>query len=338
MKPSLLLPLLATSLSLAAEPESDLKGQVVNAWLENDLVVKTDRHYTNGTRFGYLGKESAWEDREQHWLGKVAGWMPALWQTTTAWRTGISLTQNIYTPRDTDTSQLVLDDRPYAGWAYLTPTFQRRGVSPGGTPSLDAWSLSLGVVGPAALGRQAQNGIHQFRGLDEANGWDNQLDNEPDLGIRYAKALRFTAQVSESFAGQFLPYGGLQVGTVQTFAAVGAQWRFGWNLPDDFGWRSIDEIVPATGGLAAHQAGKRGFYVYLAVEGRGFGYNMLVDGNLYHDSHSVKSVPLVADVRIGVVYVGKRWEISYTHAVRSKEFRLQDDVDSFGSVAVAYKW
>lgn len=336
-------PLLLLALAAACHAEdavdTGLKGHVVNVWAENDLFVRTDRHYTHGTRVGYLGAERAWDEREKSCTGRLVGWLPSPWQDNVAWRTGIGITQNIYTPRDIKPSTLLADDRPYAGWMYLTPTLERRGVTPGDhTPVLDVWSMNLGVVGSASLARQSQNWIHSLRGLDEAHGWDNQLANEPDLGLRYAKAWRFEAPISGSFHGQFIPHAGVVLGTVQSYASIGAQWRIGWNLPDDFGWRSIDEVMPASGGLAPEPNRHRGVYLYLGVDGRAFGNDMLLDGSLYHDSHSVEKFPFVGDVKIGVVYVGKRWEFAYTHAVRSKEFHGQEEVDSFGSISVAFKW
>ncbi len=330
--------LLALSAVCRAE-DSDLKGHVVNVWAENDLFVSTDRHYTHGTRVGYLGAERPWATHGDSLIGRWAGWLPAPWQDTSAWRTGISITQNIYTPRDISIPTVLPDDRPYAGWMYVTPTLERRGLTPGSkTPSFDVWSMNLGVVGPASLSQESQNWIHDLRNFNEAKGWSNQLKNELDLDVRYAKAFRFEAPISGSLHGQFIPHAGMMLGTVQSFASVGAQWRVGVNLPDDFGWRSIDEIIPASGGRAPANRLRRGLYVFMGAEGRAFANNMLLDGNLYHDSHHVEKMPVVGDIRIGMVYVGKRWEIAYTHAIRSKEFRQQQDVDSFGSMSVAFKW
>ncbi len=339
MKSKFALLLALSAVCRAEDVAPDLKGHVVNLWLENDLVVRTDGHYTHGTRVGYLGAERAWEAHDEAWFGRLAEWLPTPWMDPVAWRGGIAITQNIYTPRDIQYSTLLTEDRPYAGWMYLTPTLERRGFTPSGkTPTLDICSFNVGVVGPAALGQEAQNWIHDTRNLPEAQGWNNQLRNEVDLDVRYAKALRFDAPMTETFHGQFIPHAGLQAGTVQSFASVGAQWRVGWNLPGDFGWRSIDEIIPASGGRANAEHLKRGCYAFLGAEGRAFANNMLLDGNLYHDSHHVEKRRLVGDIRVGLVYVGKRWEFAYTHAIRSKEFRQQKDVDSFGSLSVAFKW
>lgn len=324
---------------LAGTPETNsLHQAVLNVWMENDLVVKTDQHYTHGSRIAYLGYEHPLDDEPLRWDGKIARWLPDLGLEPKAWRTSFAVTQNIYTPRDTDLTTVIPEERPYAGWLYATGALLIRGTSSAGTPMLDYWAMNLGVVGPASLADESQNTLHRIRGIDEARGWDTQLKNEPDLGFRYGRGLRFNAPIRGEFASQFLPFAGVQLSTIQTFASVGTQWRLGWQLPDDFGWRSIDDVLPGSGGRTPETLNRRGWYVYFGVEARYYGHNMLVEGNLYHDGHSVQIRPLLGEVKIGVVYSGKRWDIAYTHMIRSKEFRAQEDLDSFGSFSVAFKW
>lgn len=322
----------------AAEgPAEPLLGPVLNVWLENDLIVRTDRHYTHGSRVGYTGRELSLEGDDLRWDGDVARWLPDLGMEPEAWRIGISVTQNIYTPRDISIPTVIVDERPYAAWLYTTSALLKRGRTRGGTPVLDTWAVNVGVVGPGALGEEAQNSIHRIRSIELAQGWGNQLKNEPAVGVRYARALRYDAPLAGSVQGQFLPFAGLQLDTVQTYASAGAQWRIGLNAPKDFGWRSIDDVVPASGGRPANGF-RRGLYMFFGVEGRAYAHNMLVGGSLYHDSHAVDMQPFLGEFKMGFGYSGKRWELAYTHMVRSKEFKQQDDIDSFGSLSLACKW
>ena len=329
---------LLTATCLATNSTNALHRPVLNVWIENDLVVRTDQHYTHGTRIAYLAQEHSLEESKLRWDGDIAQWLPSLGMTPFAWRPGFAITQNIYTPRDTDIPTLLVDERPYSGWLYATGSLLIRGKTTAGTDVLDYWAMNLGVVGPASLAEQAQNGIHSIRDIDEAQGWDNQLRNEPDIGIRYGRGLRYSAPINGEWTSDFLPFAGAQLGTVQTFASVGTQWRIGLRLPDDFGWRSIDDVLPGSGGRMGVDQSVRGFYFFLGVEARYYGHNTLVEGNLLHDSHSVQIQPLLGEFKVGIVYSGKHWDFAYTHMVRSKEFRSQEDADSFGSVSVAFKW
>ena len=56
---------------------------------------------------------------------------------------------------------------------------------PGARHVLDARlvSLSLGVVGPGALGRQVQNGFHDIIGDTENKGWHYQIQDQPAVQV-----------------------------------------------------------------------------------------------------------------------------------------------------------
>ena len=335
------LALAATAVSLAAhglatEPAS-LLGPVSNVWLENDLVVRTDQHYTHGSRIGHAFAERP-HDSPGGTVARLANGLPELGNQPIAWRPSIAVTQNIYTPEDTSRPDLIPNDRPYAGWLFATGSILKRGTIGRNTPVLDAWSAQVGVVGPASMAEQSQNTVHRVRALGLAQGWDNQLRNEPDVGVRLARVLRYSAPVRGQVTGEFLPHMGVVAGTAQSFASLGGQWRIGLRMPADFGWRSIDDVVPASGGRAAGGNAPWGIHGFLAADARVFGHNVLVQGNLFQDSHSMPLQRVVGEVKAGLVYSGRRWDIAYTHQVRTAEFKGQGDVDSFGSFSVGFKW
>ena len=54
---------------------------------------------------------------------------------------------------------------------------------------LDTLQVDLGVIGPAAGGEFVQNNFHRLIGVARANGWANQLHNEPTIGSGFRAAL-----------------------------------------------------------------------------------------------------------------------------------------------------
>ncbi|HNP37400.1 MAG TPA: lipid A deacylase LpxR family protein [Woeseiaceae bacterium] len=88
--------------------------------------------------------------------------------------------QSMYTPEDSTRTDLITDDRPYAGLLYMGLAWNRR-VHPQGAAyeMLDTRELTLGVIGSWSLAEQSQNLVHSLRGIDRFNGWDHQLHNEP---------------------------------------------------------------------------------------------------------------------------------------------------------------
>ena len=82
---------------------------------ENDILggFGEDKHYTQGTRFSWLSPEAqVW-----HWVEAGAQKLP-FFPDDAHLRATYSLGQNLYTPEDIKTTELIVDDRPYAGWLY----------------------------------------------------------------------------------------------------------------------------------------------------------------------------------------------------------------------------
>lgn len=323
----------------ADDPASDLLGPAFNMVVENDMVVRTDRHYTHGTKFTYLGSEVDVARKEPgfsfpHWLAERT---PNFGAVPHASRVGVSLGQSIYTPTDISISALQTDDRPYAGVLYASLLLQKRGVTPHGRDLLDSWRLDLGVLGPEAQGEEAQNTVHRVRNLGTAQGWSHQLKTEPALALRYQRTWRWFEQGAGGLGWDFLPTAGVSIGNIGTYAALGGQVRAGWQLPGDFGIKIIDSITMPT--IGRTRAGtRRGFYAFAGFEGHAVAYNAFLDGNLWQSGHHVDKFPLVADAKFGVAYSGQRFDITLTQVVRSKEFVGQKETDAYGALALSVKF
>ena len=77
-------------------------------------------------------------------------------------RASLLLGQNIYTPADTTSYQLVAEDRPYAGWLYFGFGF----AANQGSRRYDKLELEIGVVGPLSFAEEVQTFWHSLFGLD----------------------------------------------------------------------------------------------------------------------------------------------------------------------------
>lgn len=307
---------------------------------ENDMVVRTDRHYTHGTKLTLLGSEVpvAREQPGFHFPAWLADRTPDLGSQPYAARLGVSLVQSIYTPTDITVAALQPNDRPYAGVFYASMLLQKRGATRGGTELLDTWRLDLGVIGPESQAEEAQNTVHSVRDLGLANGWGNQLKTEPALAVRFQRTWRWAGGAADGWAWDFLPAAGVSLGNIGTHAVLGGQVRAGWRLPGDFGVQTIDAIpVPNVGRTSAATA-RRGFYAFAGVEGRAVAYSAFLDGNLWRASHHVSKFPLVGDAKFGLVYSGKRFDVTFAQVIRSKEFVGQREIDAYGSLALSVKW
>ena len=116
------------------------QGPVFTILEENDLVVDTDRHYTQGVKLTYLHADNRLPD----WLAQLSHRIGAVGFSVQANRVGTQIGQSIYTPGDLSAPGLLTADRPYAGWLYTGLILQRRGLTPGNQLVLENFQLEIG--------------------------------------------------------------------------------------------------------------------------------------------------------------------------------------------------
>ncbi len=335
----LVLILLAAATALAEEnptrglPTINIRHWTFSVVSENDkYFAGTDRHYTNGFKLTWLGETDL--NRSRKFVQLAARFIPWMDPEHVDWRykVGFALGHNIYTPTDTETPTLLTNDRPYAGWLYGSILLHAQLDN-----QLRLVELSAGVIGPSARGEQIQNAWHDVINVPHAEGWANQLHDEPGLQLSWERRYR-TWQWAETAR---LPLGvdlvlrhRVTLGNVATHLAGGAVVRIGWHLPADFG---ADLIRPG-GGNTANDGGPQRFaaYTYASGEVRAVARDIFLDGNTWRSSHSVDKRPVVADLNLGFVLYWPGFRIAYTQNYRTKEFYGQLRRDVFGSVGFSY--
>ena len=262
----------------------------------------------------------------------------------------LRISQSMYTPRDRTRTDLVVDDRPYAGLLALSVAWNLRHAEPArARDRLDTYELTLGVIGPASLARQAQDAVHDLIGVDRFLGWDQQLGNEPALQLaveRRWRPPRGDAMQVEGWSTEAIRSAGLRLGNIQTSAAAGIEWRAGWNLPNDFGAYPLgpgaENRPPAPGPQSGAVHRLPGAQVFASAELRAVAWDFSLDGNLLRSSHSVTREPLVAQVAIGWgvhgPLAGRGWRLTAMRVWRSREFSGDRSHHSFGSIALGVEW
>jgi hypothetical protein len=294
--------------------------------IENDKFTGRDRHYTNGLQLSWMSSEIV-----PGWVAQLGAAMP-MFADGARLRYGAALGHTIFTPDDTETSALVSNDRPYAGWLYANFS-----LAADAGDRLDRLTLSLGVIGPSAGGESVQNDWHSVIGVDDSNGWDNQLRDEPAFVLFYERQWRWLVERGRGgFGVDALPHVGGALGNVYTYASAGVTLRFGQDLPADYG---PPRILPALPGSAFFRprAGF-GWYIFAGAEGRAVARDIFLDGNTFKDSHSVDKEPFVADLQAGIAFTIDVVRLAYTLVYRTREFEGQTQPDTFGSISLSLRW
>jgi hypothetical protein len=285
---------------------------------ENDVFYKSDREYTSGQGF-------TWTDdaNTDSWATHIARWLPMFPQNADV-RASYSLDQAIFTPRNTAAVNPPLTQRPYAGWLFTT-----LGIDSQTDHRLSQYSLDVGVVGPWALGEQAQNFVHSLRGFDLANGWHYQLHNEPGIELNDQQSWRYWLSDPDSKIGiDVIPHAGGAIGNVYDYLDAGGVVRVG-RLTKDWTPARIYPAIPGT-----NIADDWGAYVFAGVEGRAVGRNIFLDGNSFQNSRSVDKYPFVADGELGAAVTLWHVRFAYTHVFLTREYKTQGAYHQYGTISV----
>ncbi len=294
--------------------------------LENDLFgAGNDRHYTHGGELGYVS-----DSYQPSWLMSTASMLP-FYETASDTRVSWTLGQSIFTPDDLSRTDLIVDERPYAGWLYTSLgliTASRNGVR-----HLDKLELVVGVVGPGSGAGSSQRRVHKITDSEPPLGWQNELDDEVTVDLVYQR--QWTLPIIDNHI-DLVPLVGFDIGTAMRYINTGVTLRIGSGTNSDYGPPLIRPSAPGSGYFQPSQA----FYWYLfaGVNGRHVDHNLFLEGNRDGNSHSVEIERWVGDIQLGAVMGAGNWRLTLTNIVRTREFKLQDEPDEFGSIALSYRF
>lgn len=304
---------------------------------ENDLVGSgSDEYYTSGVRATYFNVNADVPPIIDDIAEEVPGF-----EINATTSTFFTLGQNLYTPSEINTSERQEGDRPYAGWLYGSV-----GMATLTTDHIDELELTLGVVGPEALGEQTQKFIHShITDSPTPKGWRNQLDFEPGVIVSWQRRwprgfggdwswdlghnLRFNAE----------PNVNVSLGNVYTYGGAGMMFTFGpyQGVLQD----TPPRVKPAMSGTGYFDVPdqKWSWYLFGGVDGRAVARNIFLDGNTFdNDAPDVDKNILVGDAVAGIAFTLYDYRLSYTMNYRTKEFEDQPDDTVFGSITLTTRF
>ena len=298
-----------------------------NLYFENDIFAATDHQYTSGIEFDLIYHVEDPSSRIYDILflnyGKIDTYV------------SFSLANQIFTPRDINETELIVNDRPYAGW-----TFFEAGIHKSSKDHLRSMYLQVGMVGPAAKGEEIQNSIHKLTDSDPAMGWDNQLGDELGVNLRYIHKWRFVPPEIGSVESAFIPYLEGDLGNISIQATAGVAMRFGWNIPKDYGVSTVDtggeNGIPIYDEFAAMRKQRWSFSFNFSGAMSWVVRDIFLDGNTFKESHSVEKEPFVAYLGLGFSARYRNFMLEFIQIRNTRKFKLEENVHSVGTVVASW--
>ena len=324
---------------LATEVENIVKQPALyNLRVENDMFNGTDSQYTSGVSLSWVSAnlQNYFNDPcLPHWARQFNKMFDSAQPSPgTSRNMVITAGQLMYTPADRKRTDLIRNDRPYAAWLYLGMGYNARNG-----PRMDSVEINLGMVGPAALGRQAQNLIHDTRGIPRFNGWSNQIRNEPGIQVVSERKKRWEYTQERNGVDAIVHYGA-SLGNVKTHVNSGLTLRAG-RIPDDFGTSPIrpggDCNAPTEGNFSRHFT-HGGLHAFASLDARLVARDIFLDGNTFVDGPRVEKRRFVGDFASGIAWQWAGGKLAFARYVRSKEFSAQLNSHAYSSLTLSLEF
>ncbi len=268
---------------------------------DNDFFTATDRNYTQG--YSFMLRHPGLKNNPLYYIFLNA--------KNAHNRYGVGFEHIGFTPRQIGSPLIQFGDRPFAASAMIKSykisidTLKRyRLVS----------SLNIGVIGPAAFGKEIQTGIH--RAIDNVipQGWQHQISN--DIVLNYEVSINYQLlRLSNNLSLEGT--GSMRVGTLYTNISTGL----------------ISTLGIVNSPFTSNTSNKRfQIYLYAHPQVRLVAYDASLQGGLFTNSvytiESSKIERFVGQIDYGLIIQTKKLYFEYGFSRITREFKNGE----------AYKW
>ncbi len=286
--------------------------------LQNDIVTGTDEHYTNGISVNWISDPVEGCDD----LSVDTGGGCGIFNLFSAFSlvneesehiaVGYRIAQDVYTPSNTRTEELITNDIPYAGYLHARYSlFEWR------DQIVSSSYFSIGLVGPLSGAEWAQKSLHRLIGNEEPMGWEHQLQNQPILGFGYSRSIRsWSTRFENGTQLDWINSFGFEVGNFMTGCSVGSLVRYGVGYPLELGPDSGMGGATGNGRIAfGSRDGSMGWSLNLGTYLSGVAYSMILDSS---DEHDLDRKPYIHAGIISISFFISDFEFTFSiHSIRT---------------------
>jgi hypothetical protein len=283
---------------------------------DNDLFISTfkDRYYTNGLFLTYRHLRT---HNNSELEKKIMTWQ---------------IGHLMFTPHKSTVEDITEHDRPFAAYLYASAGINNVYKN----QQMLQFEMQLGVLGPAALGENLQNFIHDIYGFDRPAGWKHQIKNALGINLNASYIKRLAIDEDERNDVSFVST--LRVGTVFTDVATGIHGRLGFNTLQ----KISNSIAFNTNLNNEHTSGVRGIesmLYYKAMLGYTH-YDATIQGSFLNTSSPVtyQINPVRFNFELGLLFTIQKMNVGYSYHFYSNKLKnlRYPDGNSFGKIRINY--
>jgi len=192
---------------------NDIRDKSVSLISDNDTYYYTDYYYTNGLEFELILP-----------VFNKTPFLPFFPKVVNHQknRSGLSVSQKFYTPKNIRDTVIQFNDRPFAATLELNHFMLSLNMETGLNFS---GRIRLGIIGPAAGGEALQKKIHEWNNSPIPNGWDYQIAN--DIILNYDFSVNYPFIYKPSYKFGIIGVG--RLGTINDDLGCGLNFSFGNN-------------------------------------------------------------------------------------------------------------
>ncbi|MCD6012754.1 MAG: lipid deacylase LpxR family protein [Flavipsychrobacter sp.] len=263
---------------------------------ENDFFSGTDMYYTQG-----IHAELVTPSLKHFPLSKIL--VHPKYSYT---KYGVAIEHNGYTPSSISSDAILYGDRPFVACLFLktfrisVDTIKKQRFSS---------SISTGLMGQGAGGKEMQEGIHKWTSSITPHGWSNQICNDAILNyqVDYEKQLLYWNKI---FAMDV--HGMARIGTLSTKAALSTTLMLGY-FENPFGTQ-------------AAKGPEFRIYAYEHPEVSVIGYDATLQGGSFNNTSpytisSGNTTRAVFQNRFGFVVMYRKLYLEYFQSMHSSDFK-----------------
>jgi len=298
-----------------------------NFYMENDSDVQTDQDYSYGSELSLLYYRKDIKDIKLH--------IPFTAYKAADNYISFSYSQEIYSPRDIKSSSLIKDERAYAGYMYFSI-----GIYQSNNNVLKSFIMQAGLVGPSTHMETVQKSVHGLIGSPMPQGWDNQLQDELILQINYSQKYYYDLDKIYDLDTVLIPEFGFELGNASTKVSSGVLFRWGWEIPKDYGSYTMNNSSYSKVPLSIKNNFKEKWLFCFNFGSRinAIAHNIFLDGNSFSSTHNVEKNSFTIEGYYGFSLKYKEIYIDYIRTHTSKEYKNQKNNLGYGSLQFSYNF